>query len=353
MRLKRSRPEWLNPEARSKPDIPADVTVSQSILPPPAEGNVSLPEPVPYSTMRQRKPVPDKVLVESDSAKLVPKGTDGDSVLVAQYIRHHQIYDTDLALVNTLISSLSRITRRSVEVVGSYADGTVSSRDSRRIVSAVLRMEPSDTLHMILESLRVAGPTHSWTVSPSKSHPDLVFVLPLDKRGLTVHLYTDSVDVFIARTIFAKTYCYLIDSTLAVLTCFLRSKVRPGTSEPILPLELDYFLFTLIWRTMVRARLLPSLVLSETDELAQETLSDIAFWSSPNNPSIFRWRLEGLNARPREPLGRILGRVMQSLDIETIHEYNKCPLDGSAIINDDSMLVMLMRDICDTSSYSA
>jgi hypothetical protein len=357
MRMKRSLPEWLKASGPSSSvNTAGDETTRHTVA---AHDGVKSSDPAvlppsssAYASVRQRQQVPEQTALKRESKRLLPGRSDVDSAIVRNYITHHQLTESEFNWTQTLVGILSRIARKPVEIVGCYADGTASRRDSNRLISAVVHLENSADRHALFESIRITGPANNWSVSPSKTCPGLAVVKPLDKRGFTVHLYTDSVDLLITRTNFVKLYTHLIDSSLAILTCILRSKIRPSTGEHIPPLELDYFVITLLWRTMVRSRLLPSLIQTDESELADETMSDILFWSPGNNPSIARWRLEGLNARPRASLASTVSEVMSSVDIDTINQMNICPIFRTPIIENDSILVMLVRDICD-KSYSA
>ena len=329
LRLKRSRPEWLETggERPLETGNPSPVNDAK-----PVQTDVNSK---PGRTREPNVFLSERVRTSQGEGMMIPRGGDADSVIIRAYILTHQPSRAEFDGVAKLMDCISRTVKDQLEIAGAFGDGTASRRDSLNNVSICFQNDlPRDRLEL-LEIIMLAGPSMGWTAHNSMSFPDQIVITPMNIRDMRIHLYTKDCQTFTMRTRFVRVYTHLVDPCISVLVCFLRSRLPSEAKSPAL--QVDYFLFIIAWRVMVEGRLLPNLIPSES--LFQ---TDIAYWSNDPSPTLKKWHMGGGHARIRKSIVDILSLIAKSLDIETIYSYNICPIDGSEIISDETLLPTIL-----------
>ena len=277
-----------------------------------------------------RRPVDGEEVISSLTKQIsIPAGSDFDSALIRRYF---SVSCVRLDAVSVLVQSIAKHIRASVVPIGSFGDGTACKVHSG-ILSVTVEERTTDT-QTIVEMLRLAGPSNGWIVECPRC--DLVKIIPISIQHLKIHLYTEGGDHYLLRTRLVRIYTHLVDPSLSVLVCYLRSRLRRAVSdEELSPLEADYFLFILIWRVMIRERLLPKLI--HQDSIADpDAVHDMSYWST-GDPNLYQWRIEGLGVRMRMDLKNIILLVYESLDIESMTSL-RCPLTDEVILSNSETI---------------
>jgi hypothetical protein len=331
---KRSRPSWLDPPAAvSPPDVGGEAK--------PVEA-----QPSGAQIMRRVSAAPQsKSLTDASHSSTfeIPSGDDPPSCLVRNYLLNHACSETDLQFMNSIASSIALAVRAPFEVIGSFGDGTASKKDS----SSCTFMAPSGGKDVdksdLLDVLRTAGPVRGWTVAGHPFNPSVIRLNFLSHRNLIVHVFASDGDVYRARTEFVRVYTHAIEPRMSVLICMWRNRINAKLQfDPLIQIQIDYFLFVLLWFVMTRERLIPNLIESDTD---------IAHWTKPD-ATLGTWRMDAVQAYPRKSLMDVANLVACAVDPENFSDLNICPLTQGVILEDDLLVSQIFHVLFNTPNYS-
>ncbi len=329
---KRSRPSWLS-DVDDAAEIPDRTTRSILKESPETRTSSSAETANPragYFSKIDGGPTP-LCTVE------VPLGSDWESSVVREYVLRHKVNHECFEELRLIIGSVSTMLGTILNVVGGFADGTASRSHSLPVVSVVPRDAKLESREIVDVLSRAGFNTESSAMLPGE--------LLITTSRFRILFLTSS--FYLHRTYFVRVYTHLIDPRVAVLVCLLRSRiVDTGIYDPNRPVDVDYFLFLIIWKALIKHRILPNFLLSGSEERDGEIKTDKALLSGLSRFALTLWCREGVNAKPAFSLKSMLALVIGSLDCEMIYDCNKCPLTGEIVLIDDTIIPRILEAIC-------
>jgi len=278
------------------------------------------------------------------NGSILPDGDDKEAVLVRRYMRIHRCANNEQFFVSEIADALSSVLRARIEIIGCHGDGSASLKDSLTLVTLGLVEDIGKERSEVLQDIKAAGPSRGWKARSSPSATKLIEISPLDRRGTTVFLIVDynlSL-MWSERTQFVKLYAGSIEPRIRVTMSLVRELLLPELPDSVSRHALDYYIFTLIWRSLVVKRLIPNLLYSDNaaDGVA---VHDAEIWSHiPSSRQDLdelrsRWRVEGIGvaawrASVRDMMSHFLEFTRIWLNPEQV--LSECPLTGVEIFDE-------------------
>jgi hypothetical protein len=283
--------------------------------------------------------LPQRPIGGSQSPGLTPLWSSSETSVVQRYFDDHMISESESHFFGQVVNSINSASPRQFEIVGGHGAGISSKRDSSRSLFLAPRENQSYNRRDVLNSLRMASPLHGWSVETDSGESDVVIIKLPGYQELSVFVFTCDGSLLIQRTNLMKVYSHLIDPRVAVVLGTLRSHLfKLMRLTPRHNLEIDFFLFTIIFKIMTSKRIWPDL-------LTSHRLGDVQFWTE-HGAGIEGWKTDGKQAHPSLSVSATLQLVIGSLDVEMYPTISRCPISGRRIIEDGLLSQQIFDSMC-------
>lgn len=280
-----------------------------------------------------------QLVCESSAVAVPPVRFSGETRIVQEYFDNHMISEPELHSFVQIRDSINSSCQKQFEIVGSHGAGLSSKRDSSHALFLAPRENISYNRRDVLNSLRTAGPLLGWTPEIDPKVSDVVILKLLSNRKLSIIIFTCNGSILIQRTNLMKVYSHLIDPRIPIMLGILRARtLKTVPLAPINHLDLDFFLFLMLWKIMTSKRIWPDL-------LTSNRVGDMQYWTE-HGPGIKGWQTEGSQAHPRLSVSVSLQLVIDALDIEVLPAFNQCPISGRSIIEDSLLSQQIFNSLC-------